>query len=255
MTLDPRHAPLLETAGVRHGFFTRQGGVSKGIYQSLNCGPGSNDDKQAVQENRARVVQHLGGTGKLNTLYQIHSGNVIVLDRALPPGNVTKGDGLVTKTPGLVIAVLTADCAPVLFSDPAAGVIAAAHAGWHGALGGILGNVVGEMVKLGAAKENIRAAVGPAIGPESYEVGDEFLDAFKAKGLRFERFFKPAGKDKHLFALEDFCLDRLRAAGLTQIEGLSLDTYAFDKAFFSYRRTCHRNEPDYGRQAAAIVLE
>ncbi len=255
MTLKSFTSPLLSAPGVSHGFFTRQGGVSKGIYASLNCGPGSADDPAAVRENRARVSRRLlGREEQINTLYQIHSPSVIILDKPMALENRVKADGLVTGEPGLILGVLTADCAPVLFSDPVAKIIGAAHAGWRGALDGVLENVVAKMVGLGSKAENIRAAVGPAIGVKSYEVGDEFRAEFMSRSPGNRAYFKAKETGKFLFDLERFCKDRLRAAGVGEVDAFALDTYAGEEDFFSYRRAYHRAERDYGRQVSAIAL-
>lgn len=255
MTLNPYTSDLLKCPGIAHGFFTRNCGVSSGVYESLNCGPGSSDDPVNIAKNRDLVATHLTGTkGPINTLYQIHSSTLVILEKPMPPGERIKADALVTKQKGLVLGVLTADCAPVLFADPGAGIIAAAHAGWRGALDEILENVVANMVHLGAAKENIRAVIGPTIGAGSYEVGREFKTTFTNRRSENEGYFNDKPKGKFLFDLERFCLDHLREAGLTKITGLSLDTYPDDQEFFSFRRTFHRREPDYGRQISAIVL-
>lgn len=256
MTLRPHTSELLECPGIAHGFFTRKGGVSSGIYQSLNCGPGSADDPANVEANRNRVaVQLTGAEGPINTLYQVHSSTVCILDKPFPPGERHQADALITKQKGLILGVLTADCAPILFADPNAGVIAASHAGWRGALDEIIENVVANMVHLGASHENISAVIGPTIGAGSYEVGGEFKTTFTNRRSENESYFRDRPNGKFNFDLERFCLDHLREAGLTKIAGLSLDTYRNDEEFFSYRRTTHLAEKDYGRQISAIVLK
>lgn len=255
MTLNPYTSNLLEFPGIAHGFFTRNSGVSSGIYESLNCGPGSSDDPKNVLENRNLVATHLTGKkAPINTLYQIHSSTLIILEKPMPEGERIKADALVTKQKGLILGVLTADCAPILFADPIAGVVASAHAGWRGALDEIIENVVAKMVHLGSMPEDISAVVGPAIGPDSYEVGEEFRDTFTQRRSENENYFKNRPGGKFLFDLERFCMDHLREAGLTKITGLSLDTHAKPQEFFSYRRTTHLSEKDYGRQISAIVL-
>lgn len=255
MTLKPYTSDLLDHPGIAHGFFTRNGGVSSGIYESLNCGPGSSDNPDHVKENRNRVAIHLiGKEQQINTLYQVHSSTLCILDKPFSPGERVKADALVTKQKGLVLGVLTADCAPVLLADPMAGIIAAAHAGWRGALDEVLENVVANMVHLGASLENISAVVGPAIAQDSYEVGCEFRDTFAQRREENEKYFLSKPDEKFWFDLERFCLDHLKEIGLTKITGVSLDTYALKNEFFSYRRTTHLHENDYGRQISAIAL-
>ncbi len=251
-------AASLDLPGVAHGFFQREGGVSEGIYASLNCGPGSRDDPESVRENRRRVAAALGGA-ELITLNQVHSAIVHALPlkdgRAQPDG-----DGMVTATPGLVLGILTADCVPVLLADPRARVIGAAHAGWKGALGskeagGVLENTIAAMETLGADPARIRAAIGPAITQDSYEVGWDFRDRFLEQGLRNRRFFVPSGKEGHYrFDLKGYAAHRLDAAGIGAVETLPACTYPPQNGFFSFRRATHRGEPDYGRQVSAIVL-
>jgi YfiH family protein len=246
----------LESERVRHGFFTRRGGVSGGIYASLNCGPGSEDDRTHVAENRCRVAQALGqDSASLLTLYQVHSHHAVTVTAPFEDGARPHADALVTNRPGLVIGVLTADCAPVLFADAEAGVIAAAHAGWKGALTGIIGSTVAEMEKLGARPANIRAAIGPAIAQASYEVSDDFRGHFLDHDPAFGQFFVEGIRAGHWqFDLQGFVTNRLEDAGVGLIDPLGLDTYVNDGDFFSYRRTTHRREPDYGRQVSAITL-
>jgi polyphenol oxidase len=243
-------------AGVRHGFFTRQGGVSDGIYGSLNCGLGSSDDVARVVENRARVAAHLGAAPQnLATVHQTHSATALVIDRPFARDAVAKADALVTRTPGLVVAALAADCTPVLFADPEAGVVAAAHAGWRGAVGGILEATITTMERLGADRSRIRAAIGPCIGQPNYEVGPEFEAQFLTAAPGNARFFStPPGKSRAHFDLPGFVGHRLAAAGLTDIERRSSCTYADEALFFSYRRTNHKGKSDYGRQISAIVV-
>jgi YfiH family protein len=246
-------AANLSAPGIAHGFFGREGGVSTGIYDSLNCGPGSKDDSAAVAENRQRVAQALG-TQSLVSLSQIHSDVVHVVPGW--DGGRPEGDGMVTKTPGIALGILTADCAPVLFADAKAGVIGAAHAGWKGAIGGVLEATVAAMEKLGADKSRIQAAIGPCISQASYEVGFEFRDKFlEAGGLRMRKFFVPSDKESHYrFDLEGYAAHRLEQAGIGGIEKLGVCTYPAENGYFSYRRTTHRGEPDYGREISAIVL-
>ena len=253
--------PIIQSAlldglpGVRHGFFTRQGGVSKGVYRSLNVGAGSKDDPAAVAENRARAAAAFGAApDHLLTAYQIHSARAVVADR--PFAERPEADAVVTGAPGLMCGALAADCAPVLIVDPAARVVAAVHAGWRGALGGVVEAAVEAMTGLWAEPGRMLAAVGPCIGPLAYEVGVEFLDRFEAESPGSSRFFKPgAGPDKRMFDLPAFVLSRLEAAGVGAAEWTGHDTYAGEAEFFSNRRAFHRQEPDYGRLLSAIMLE
>lgn len=243
---------LLDLPGVRHAFFTRQGGVSEGIYASLNVGVGSNDDAQAVSENRRRAAAHLGGD--LVTAYQVHSATALVADGPWPAGP-PQADGVVTATPGVVCGALAADCAPILFADASARVVAAAHAGWKGALTGVAEHAITRMEALGARRDRIVAAVGPCIGPASYEVGPEYVQRFTDADPAYGRFFSPgAAPDKRQFDLPAFVLARLRAAGVAQCEWIGRDTCAEPDLFFSNRRAFKRGEPDYGRLLSAIVL-
>ena len=247
---------LSDAAGISHGFFTRQGGVSTGIYSALNCGLGSKDDPALVRENRARVARALGAPrNEVMTLYQIHSATALVVDAPFSPGEVRRADALVTRTPGIVIGAMAADCTPVLFADPQARVIAAAHAGWRGALGGILESTIEAMAGIGAERSRIRAAIGPCINQPNYEVGPEFEAEFLGADPGNERFFAPGatGARNH-FDLPGYVEHRLSRAGLSVVERRSLCTYDNESLFFSYRRATHRKEPDYGRQISAIVL-
>jgi YfiH family protein len=249
-------SPLLAALpGVRHGFFTRHGGVSQGVYESLNVGVGSKDEPEAVAENRRRAAAAFGAEpARLLTCYQIHSAIAVAADR--PWAQRPEADAVVTATPGLVCGALAADCAPVLIADPVAKVVAAAHAGWRGALGGIVEAAVAAMEGLGARRERMSAAVGPCIGPASYEVGLEFLEAFEAGAPGSGRFFS-AGRsaDRRQFDLPGFVLDRLAGARVAQAEWVGRDTYQEPEAFFSNRRALHRGEADYGRLLSAIMLE
>jgi YfiH family protein len=244
---------LLDVAGVRHAFFTRQGGVSKGVYASLNVGIGSDDDQDAVRENRRRCATRLGA-GTLVTAYQVHSALALAADGPWPE-DPPQADGVVTATPGVVCGALAADCAPVLFVDPEARVVAACHAGWKGALTGIVAATVARMESLGAHRGRLRAAVGPCIGPASYEVGLEFLDRFVAADPAHARFFAAgAAPDKRMFDLPAFVLGRLAAAGVETREWVGRDTCAEAAQFFSNRRAFKQGEPDYGRLLSAIVI-
>lgn len=240
---------------ISHGFFTRRGGVSGGVYGSLNCGQGTADSPDSVQENRSRVAAALGITpDHLLSPRQVHSPDAQVVE-APWPGERPTADALVTAKTGLAIGVLTADCAPVLFADPAARIIGAAHAGWRGALSGVLESTVDAMERLGARRERIVAAVGPTIGPSSYEVGPEFERAFLDRTPDYSRFFRHAPNERSRFDLPAFCCARLAEAGIGTVENASTDTYADESRFFSYRRARHRKEADYGRQISAIVLK
>jgi purine-nucleoside/S-methyl-5'-thioadenosine phosphorylase / adenosine deaminase len=251
------HSPALSACGnIRHAFFTREGGVSQGIYQSLNGGIGSNDAPEHVRENRARMAAAVGvAPTHLVSCYQIHSPTVIVAETPWTRENAPRADALVTRVPGLAIGVTTADCGPVLFADGMAGVIGAAHAGWKGALTGVLEATVAAMEKLGAARSRIRAAIGPLIRQPNYEVGPEFVERFKAADGANDRFFAAASRADHaMFDLPGFIKARLERAEIAGVEDLGVCTYAEPARFFSYRRTTHRGEPDYGRHVNAIAL-
>ncbi len=248
---------LKSASGVRHGFFTRQNGHSSGIYASLNTGLGSDDDRETVMKNREAVANMLGVSGdRLVTPYQIHSPDAVIVDEPWPAQHGPKADAVVAARPGIAVAVNTADCTPVLFADPKAGVVAAAHAGWKGALSGVLKWTVAAMEEAGASRQNISAAIGPTISQEAYEVGPEFKERFVAEDESYARFFIPSERDgHHMFDLPAFVELRLEEAGVGEIENLNLCTYADETRFFSYRRKTHRGEADYGRQLSAIVLE
>ena len=253
MTIPVLTSPLLDLPGIRHAFFTRQGGASAGIYASLNLGAGSKDDPQAVQENRRRALDHLGGE-HLVTGYQVHSATALVADGPWPAGP-PQADAVVSATPGVVCAALSADCAPILLADPDARVVAAAHAGWKGALTGIAEAAISRMEALGARREAIRAVIGPCIAPQSYEVGLEYVARFTEADPAYARFFTAgASPDKRQFDLPGFVLMRLRAAGIAQCEWIGRDTCAEAELFFSNRRAFKAGEPDYGRLMSAIVL-
>lgn len=261
MTSVRRPSPLqspslsdLADRGIAHGFFTRQGGVSEGLYAGLNVGLGSKDEPERIRENRARVAGWFGeDLDHLATLYQVHSPDVVVVDGPLS-GDRPEADGQVTNRPGVVLGVLTADCGPVLFADADARVIGAAHAGWKGAFDGVLENTIAAMEELGAHRENIVASLGPSIAQRNYEVGPEFHERFVARNPDWARFFAPSDKEGHyLFDLPALTVSRLAAAGV-KAENLDICTYADEDRFFSYRRTTHRKEPDYGRQISAIML-
>ncbi len=249
-------ADVLKLDGIRHGFFTRQGGVSGGIYTSLNIGLGSDDERSSVLENRDRVAGQLGiGADRLVSPYQIHSADVITVSAPFAQDADRKADALVTATPGLAIGIATADCGPLLFADTKAGVIGAAHSGWKGAVTGILQNTVAAMEALGATRTNITAVLGPTISQSAYEVGPEFKERFLQEHPDNTRYFKPSERAEHfMFDLPAFITDKLQALGLGAVADLALCTYADEDRFFSYRRTTHRKEPDYGRQISAIAL-
>ena len=243
-------------AALRHAFFTREGGVSEGRYASLNCGLGSGDDPERVRENRARALARLGlAADSLVTAYQVHSAHVAIVEGPWPANARPHLDGLVTRTSGLALGILTADCAPVLLADGRAGVIGAAHAGWRGAKSGILDATVTAMVETGARREHICAAVGPCIRQKSYEVGPEFVSAFAEDEPETADLFKPGSRpDRRQFDLPGYVARRLSAAGIASIETLPHCTYSEPDSFYSFRRSTHRKEPDYGRQLSAILL-
>ncbi len=244
-------------ASIRHGFFTREGGESEGVYESLNCGPGSSDMPERVSGNRAQVAEKMCvEPANLVTLYQVHSPMAVIVEKPWVQADAPKADAMVSVEPGIALGILTADCVPVLFADPDAGVIGAAHAGWKGALGGVLEATVAAMEELNAEIARIHAVIGPCIQQESYEVDEGFRHALLTQGQDNERFFKAGVRDGHYqFDLPGFTRSRLEAAGVGQIEDLAVDTYTDENRFFSFRRTTHRSEPDYGRQISVIALE
>lgn len=254
MTLEILTSDLL--GPVRHGFFTRRGGASSGIFGGLNCGLGSSDQTEAVEMNRARVAEVMGGP--LHGVHQVHSADVVVIDGPLcdaadPDGGARRADALVTNVPGQVLTILTADCQPVLFHDPEAGVIGAAHAGWKGALSGVLEATVEAMQGLGATPRTIAAAIGPSISQRNYEVGPDFPQPFLDEDPEAGRFFANGRDDRYLFDLTGYGLWRLRRTG-AEAEWTGHCTYADPARFYSYRRTTHAGEADYGRLIAAIRL-
>lgn len=245
---------LSNLTGIAHGFFMRHGGVSSGVYASLNCGMGSSDDPAAVRENRTRVIAHLQAVD-LASNYQVHGTTALVVSRSWPFDERPKADAMVTSTPGIALGVLTADCAPLLFADAQARVVGAAHAGWRGALGGIIEATILAMEGLGARRDRILAAVGPCIGCEAYEVGPEFKAQFLDGDSASAPFFtSPNMNGRPHFDLPGYAAHRLRQTGVAQVADLDICTYARNEDFFSYRRTRSRQEPDYGRQISAIVL-
>ena len=247
---------LSALAGIRHGFGTRKGGVSSGIYATLNCGVGSQDDRDNVAENRARLAKRLrAAPDTLVTPYQTHSALVVAVEKPWARGDAPRADGVVTARPGIAIAVSTADCVPVLFADREAKIIGAAHAGWRGALSGILEAVLGAMEGLGADRARISATIGPAISQQAYEVGGEFETRFLAEDKTSARFFEPMGQNSRLhFNLTGYVAARLHGAGTGAVDDLKICTYGDSERFFSYRRSCHNGEADYGRQISAILI-
>lgn len=239
---------------VAHGFFTRKGGASTGLYKGLNVGLGSSDDREAVLENRARVASHLGARdGFLATPHQVHSNDVLLVSEPWR-GERPVADAVVTDVPGLALGVLTADCGPVLFADPGAGVVGAAHAGWKGATGGILENTIETMERLGASRSAITASLGPTISQQNYEVGPEFVERLLALDPENSRYLIQSPRPGHaLFDLPAYILDRIAAAGV-KARWTGQCTYADPGRFFSFRRTTHRGEPDYGRQISSILI-
>ena len=241
-------------APLQHGFFTRRGGASSGVYAGLNCGTGSQDQSELVVINRDRVANAMGVDGDMMCgVFQVHSPDVVTVDEPIN-GDKPEADALVTATPGLALTILTADCQPVLFADHDAGVVGAAHAGWKGAISGVLGATVDAMVDLGANRENITAIIGPTISQRAYEVGPEFLDSFMAENPDYSRFFAGGDGDRAMFDLPGFGLHLLREAGVGHAEWVGHCTYSDPDRFFSYRRSCHKKEPDYGRLISAIRL-
>jgi polyphenol oxidase len=250
-------APALAgLTGIRHAFFTRGGGVSPGIYASLNAGVGSNDDPQHVAANRARMAASLGvAPDRFLTCYQIHSPDVVVADMPWSGEERPRADAIVTNRPGLAIGISTADCGPVLFADPQARIVGAAHAGWRGALAGVTDATIAAMERLGADRARIVAAIGPMIRQPNYEVGPDLMERFIAADPANRRFFVPSDREGHfMFDLAGYVAGRLAAAGVGAVEDLGACTYADPEQFYSYRRMTHRGEADYGRHINAIVL-
>ena len=247
-------APELRLPGLRHAFFTREGGVSEGLYRSLNGGIGSSDERERVRENRRRMAARLDLPEEaLLSLYQVHSPDVVVVEA--PWSERPRADAMVTRVPGLALAISTADCGPVLFADAEAGVIGACHAGWKGAVGGVVEATVAAMERLGAQAGRIVAVLGPTIRQEAYEVGPELVERFVAADAGNARFFRPSGRDGHaLFDLPGYIGTRAAAAGVGAFADLRLCTYADEGRFYSYRRATHRAEPDYVRLISAIAL-
>ena len=248
-------SPHLAAPALRHGFFTRHGGVSQGIYGALNCGLGSGDDRAAIAENRARVQASFGKDTVLTGVHQVHGNQVQTIRQPAQVHDRPQADGLVTDCPDIILSVLTADCAPVLFADPVARVIGAAHAGWRGALAGICEAVIDAMLRLGAQPENIAAVIGPAISGQNYEVDAAMEAAFVEQEEAWRDFFTPGRQpDKRQFHLAPYVARRLELAGIGTVGQAALCTYAEPERFFSFRRATHLGEPDYGRALSAIML-
>lgn len=255
---EPIRSPVLDGLarfGIRHGFYTRAGGVSESIYRGLNAGAGSNDEARHVAENRRRIAQSLGADPRrLTTVHQIHSADAVIVDGPFA-GDRPRADAMATATPGLALGVLTADCGPVLFADGEAGVVGAAHAGWKGALGGVLEATVGAMEKLGAVRGRIVAVLGPTISQAAYEVGPEFRERFLAAEPGADVHFARSSNDgRFMFDLPAYIVARLERAGVGASD-VSRCTYSDEDRFYSYRRSVHKSEPDYGRLMSAILLE
>jgi YfiH family protein len=251
----PLTHPLLDLPGIRHGFFTRLGGLSAGVYASLNCGVGSNDRRDVVLANRARAAAALGvAPERLATPYQIHSATAVTVADVWRPGEGPKADAVVTDRPGVAVGVGSADCGPTLFADAEAGVIGAAHSGWRGAVGGVLESTIEAMEALGAHHSRIVAVLGPTISVANYEVGPDLIAAFEKADSANARFFRPAAREGHaMFDLPAYIVARLTAAGVSAAS-LDLCTYADPERFYSYRRMTHRGEADYGRLLSAIAI-
>jgi YfiH family protein len=256
MSPRPVTADSLFLPGIAHAFFTRQGGVSGGLYAGLNTGIGSSDLREAVLENRARAARHLGAEpDRLATPYQVHGTDTVVVEEAWAPGQGPKADAVVTNRPGIAIGVGTADCGPILLADAEAGVVGAAHAGWKGAFSGILESAVEAMERLGAERGRISAVLGPTISGKAYEVGPEFVARFTEADGENAAFFRPSERAGHgFFDLPAYIVMRLKRAGVGSVADVGLCTYADADRFFSFRRATHRGEPDYGRLLAAICI-
>ena len=248
-------ADQLTLPGIQHAFFTREGGVSEGIYASLNGGVGSNDSADAVRENRAIMASHFGIVpDRLVTVWQVHSPDCLAVDRPWP-GERPKADAMATATPGLALGIATADCGPVLFADSERRVIGACHAGWKGAFTGVVEATIDRMIELGAKREAIVAVLGACIGPKAYEVGPEFVARFDEQAADNARFFKPSAREGHsYFDLHAYIGQRAERAGIASFTDLGLCTYEDEKRFYSYRRMVHRGEADYGRLISAIMI-
>ena len=251
MSLDIVRSGLID---VPHGFFGRRGGVSAGPVAGLNCGLGSGDEPQAVEANRRIAAGAIIPGAPIASVHQIHSPTAVIVSAAVPHAQRPQADALVTDRPGLLLGVVTADCAPVLLADREAGVISAVHAGWRGAMAGVTNQAIAAMISLGARVERIAAAVGPCIARASYEVGHDFAERLLAEGAENERFLSEGSGGSPHFDLEAYVVARLAAAGVRKIEAMGLDTYALEDRYYSYRRATHRIEPAYGRQLSLIGL-
>jgi len=247
---------LNDAPGIRHGFFTRQGGVSTGLFASLNCGYGSADATENVARNRAIATARLDlPPDRLVTCHQVHSAEVVTVERVWRREDAPRADALVTSLPGIALGILAADCAPILLADAEASVIGAAHGGWRGALSGVVDATVAAMTVLGAVRSRIRGAIGPCIAQRSYEVGPEFPSAFLAQDAANAGFFAPSRRERHfMFDLGGYIERRLHGLGVGEVQRAPHDTVAEEDRFFSYRRACHRGEGDYGRGLAAIAI-
>jgi YfiH family protein len=255
MTLEFLTDKNFNHTSTQYGFFTRNGGVSTGIYESLNCGPGSSDKTEDVVENRQRVADTFSGNKKLITICQIHSNKVVIIENSNDLNPLPEGDALVTRSPDVILGVLTADCVPVLFADTENQIIGAAHAGWRGAFEGVLENTIQTMEGLGAKKESIRCIVGPCIAQNNYEVDNGFYENFISRSSENDIFFTASEKEKHhMFNLRAYVNKRLTQANITNIANVDVDTYANEQQFFSWRRSYHQGKTDYGRQVSAIAL-
>ena len=249
-------AETLASPNIAHGFFGRRGGVSTGLYESLNCGPGSADERAAVMENRRRALAALSPNATLVTLYQVHSAAAVTVTSPWEIPDNPKADAMATDRKGIALGILAADCAPILLSDSEAHVLGAAHAGWSGALSGVADSAIAAMIRLGAKRERIRAAIGPCISQTAYEVGPEFQPRFIAADPANAQFFIPSQRELHWqFDLPAYVAHRLRQNGIAAVEVLPGCSYEREADFFSYRRATHRKEADYGRQLSAITLE
>ncbi len=257
-SLDIETSPLFDGVahdGVAHGFLGRAGGLSIGIYAGLNVGLGSDDDRAVILENRGLAREAVLPGSELATVHQVHSPEVVEVTEAFALDARPHADAMVTDRPGLLLGILTADCVPVLFYDDKAHIVGAAHAGWKGAIGGVLENTIEAMEALGAARENIACAIGPCIAQQSYEVDAGFYENFLVNDERYQQFFI-AGKEGHFqFDIEGFVAKRLDQSGISTIHKLGLDTYVHEDRYYSYRRSCHRGEPGYGRQISLIGLK
>lgn len=255
---------ITDLNNIKHGFFTRNGGVSSGIYQTLNCGLGSKDDKKNIAQNRAKAASALGNyaiadLSVLNRLYglnQIHSNDVIVIDSLdIKPYQYQAADALITNIKGIFLSVLSADCLPILFADNKANIIAATHAGWRGSLGGVVENTISKMLQMGASLDNIVAAIGPSISQKNYEVGAELYDNFVGFDKNNAKFFIESHNEGcFLFCLNSYVKAKLQKIGIVNIDNTSLCTYENEDLFFSYRRSCHKKEDCYGRNISIITL-